>query len=93
MKPDWQDAPPWAKWLTCSYGYYGYARWEWHECQPTYGAAMMGVQSDGRRLPASTSLIPTIEPRPLVSLMAGADTWPQTTNPDTRPGYEGKRDA
>lgn len=33
MKPDWKDAPAWAKWLAMD----GCGSWYWHEDKPEYG--------------------------------------------------------
>lgn len=79
MKPDWQDAPPWAQWLAMDED----GGWWWHESKPTLELDSGFWDNEGRCLFIEgnrAAWAETLESRP------------QTTKP-AEAGSEGKRDA
>ncbi len=60
MKPDWKDAPSWAKWLAMDEN----GDWLWYEDRPVCGVACWGSRG---RFEDAESYIPwtdTLEARP-----------------------------
>ena len=45
MKPDWRDAPEWAKWLAMDQN----GEWHWYEERPSHGMESW-IPMDGRML-------------------------------------------
>lgn len=60
IKPSWDDAPEWAKYLTCDVD----GDWDWHEWEPeqTYGGNYW--VSNGRTEMAGSFTPPYMEARP-----------------------------
>jgi len=54
MKPDWKDAPEWAKWLALN----EYGEWWWYEMEPLlfYMAGHWHAES-GRKLRVSPDMV------------------------------------
>lgn len=74
MKPDWKDAPEWARWLTMDAD----GTWCWFEFEPISSRGVWAALG-GYHKEAGIS-------EPLLTKFER----PQTTDPDARPGSEGQ---
>ena len=60
MKPEWEDAPEWANWLTQDID----LCWYWHELEPKFVDGGFWLNQGGKMLPADIANLPSIEKRP-----------------------------
>lgn len=60
MKPSWNDAPPWAKWLAMDSS----GKWYWYEREPDVGYEIWAYGGQYQEAGDGKTWTDTLEPRP-----------------------------